>query len=102
MRLLPFAALLFATTAQAAEPVTMDVHRDANCGCCKSWIEHLRKHSFTVIARDTSDLSGIKRTARLPELLGSCHTGFVNGYVSAARPARLATRIRERVVMPPI
>ena len=60
---------------------TITVFKDANCGCCKSWIEHLQKHSFTVIARDTADLSGIKRTARLPERLGSCHTGFVNGYV---------------------
>ena len=60
---------------------TITVYKDANCGCCKSWIEHLRKHSFTVIARDTNDLSGIKRTARVPERLGSCHTGIVNGYV---------------------
>ncbi len=65
--------------AHAATTIT--VFKDANCGCCKSWIEHLRKHSFTVIARDTNDLGGIKRTGRVPERLVSCHTGFVNGYV---------------------
>lgn len=64
--------------AGAAE---ITVFKDANCGCCKDWVEHLRKHAFAVVAKDTSDLSGIKRTARVPERLHSCHTAFVNGYV---------------------
>ena len=57
------------------------VYKDPNCGCCKSWIEHLRKHGFDVAVRDTSDVSGAKRTGRVPERLTSCHTAFVNGYV---------------------
>lgn len=70
-----------ATRPAEASAVTVTVFKDANCGCCKSWVEHLRSHAFTVVARDTSDLSGIKRTARVPQRLGSCHTAFVNGYV---------------------
>lgn len=65
--------------APAASRIT--VFKDPNCGCCKSWIDHLRKHGFEVSARDTSDLSGVKRTGRVPEQLHSCHTAFVNGYV---------------------
>src|SRR5687767_945642 len=57
------------------------VFKDPNCGCCKEWIEHLRKHAFKVTARDTSDVSGIKRSGRVPQQLVSCHTAFVNGYV---------------------
>jgi hypothetical protein len=57
------------------------VYKDPNCGCCKEWIEHLRKHAFKVVAKDTSDLSGIKRSGRVPSQLMSCHTAFVSGYV---------------------
>lgn len=62
-----------------AESVT--VFKDPNCGCCKEWVEHLRKHAFKVAVRDTSDMSGAKRTGRVPEQLHSCHTAFVGGYV---------------------
>jgi hypothetical protein len=64
-----------------APSVNVTVFKDPNCGCCKSWVEHLRKHGFDVVTRDTSDLSGPKRTGRVPEQLHSCHTAFVNGYV---------------------
>jgi hypothetical protein len=87
LRLGALAAL--ATLASASAPlavapgaaVSVTVFKDPNCGCCAKWIEHLRKHAFTVTARDTADLSGVKRTARVPEQLHSCHTAFVNGYV---------------------
>jgi hypothetical protein len=57
------------------------VFKDPGCGCCKSWVEHLRKHGFEVAVRDTSDVSGAKRAGRVPAQLHSCHTAFVNGYV---------------------
>jgi hypothetical protein len=62
-------------------PIRVTVFKDPECGCCKSWVDHLRKHGFEVIARDTSDVTGAKRTARVPEPLYSCHTAFVSGYV---------------------
>ena len=65
----------------AGAPVPVTVFKDPNCGCCKLWIDHLRKHSFTVTVKDTSDINGPKRTARVPERLYSCHTAFVGGYV---------------------
>lgn len=73
--------------AQSAAPVlkapvtTVTVFKDPNCGCCKEWVAHLRKHAFKVIARDTSDMAGIKKSGRVPAQLTSCHTAFVNGYV---------------------
>ena len=67
--------------AAAQQQTTVTVFKDPNCGCCKEWIEHLRKHAFKVIAKDTSDVATIKRTARVPERVQSCHTAFVNGYV---------------------
>jgi hypothetical protein len=80
--------LAFLTSAHApsshggvASAIKVTVFKDPNCGCCQQWVEHLRKHSFEVAVRDTSDVSGAKRTARVPEQLYSCHTAFVGGYV---------------------
>lgn len=79
------ATLASASAPAASGPISsageITVFKDANCGCCKSWVDHLRKHSFTVIAKDTADLSGVKRVGGVPERLHSCHTAFVNGYV---------------------
>src|SRR5437868_2654705 len=69
-----------AADRQAPIP-SITVFKDPNCGCCKDWVEHLRKHAFKVVAKDTSDVSGIKRSGRVPPQLVSCHTAFVNGYV---------------------
>ena len=66
-------------TPAAATKIT--VFKDANCGCCKSWVEHLREHAFEVVAKDTSDVGAVKRAGRVPDRLYSCHTAFVEGYV---------------------
>lgn len=81
-------------SAVAAKEPIITVYKDPSCGCCKSWIEHLIRHGFRVDAKDTSEMTGIKRTLGVPEALSSCHTGVVNGYlieghVPAADIARL-------------
>jgi hypothetical protein len=88
MRLASVAVLATLLSASApAEPhsaapkTRVTVFKDPNCGCCRSWVEHLRKHGFDVVARDTSGMDAVKRTAAVPENLHSCHTAFVNGYV---------------------
>ena len=65
---------------KSAQP-QMTVFKDPTCGCCKLWVDHLRKHAFTVTVKDTSDLEPIKSSARVPNGHRSCHTAFVNGYV---------------------
>lgn len=81
-------ASLSSALAVAAEPrqgkstqPQMTVFKDPNCGCCKAWVEYVRKHAFTVMTKDTSDLTAIKHSARVPADHRSCHTAFVNGYV---------------------
>lgn len=36
LRLTLLSALFMTSLAQAAELIPIDVHRDANCGCCKN------------------------------------------------------------------
>jgi len=95
-----FLALVLSTGAArpSAEGIskepTITVYKDASCGCCKSWIEHLIKHGYRVDAKDSDDMTEIKRSLGVPEALTSCHTAVVNGYlieghVPAADIARL-------------
>jgi hypothetical protein len=95
-----FLALILTTGAArpSAEVIskepTITVYKDASCGCCKSWIEHLIKHGYRVDAKDSDDMTEIKRSLGVPEALTSCHTAVVNGYlieghVPAADIARL-------------
>ena len=64
----------------AKKPV-ITVYKDPSCGCCKNWIEHLIKHGYRVDAKDTPQMTEIKRTLGVPATLTACHTGMVNGYL---------------------
>lgn len=87
-----FGAILFAAAALLVPPAMADTHahsketqvvvyKDPNCGCCKSWITHLRKHGFKVTSHDTRDMNAIKANAGVKSDLQSCHTAMVGGYV---------------------
>lgn len=97
MRLLPLLALLFSATSMAAEPLLIDVYRDANCGCCKAWISHLEDNGFQVRDQVVEDMPALKTRLGVPHRLGSCHTGvidgkFVEGHVPAADVLALRAR----------
>ena len=66
---------------RAAKPVEIVVYKDPNCGCCKNWIDHLRKHGFKVTSHDSRDMQSIKSSLSVKNDLQSCHTATVGGYV---------------------
>ncbi|MGZ3330427.1 MAG: DUF411 domain-containing protein [Gemmatimonadaceae bacterium] len=66
--------------APAKKPV-ITVYKDPSCGCCKNWIAHLVKHGYRVDAKDTPNMTEIKRTLGVPTGLTACHTAIVNGYL---------------------
>ncbi|EXF44541.1 metal-binding protein [Pseudomonas sp. BAY1663] len=53
------AALLMSGVAHAADVI--DVHRDANCGCCKDWIKYLEANGFEVRDHVESDMPAVKQ-----------------------------------------
>ena len=67
--------------AAPARKPTITVYKDPGCGCCKKWIEHLVKHGYRVDAKDTPEMTEIKRTLGVPDRITSCHTAVVNGYL---------------------
>jgi len=58
----------------------MVVHKDAGCGCCGLWIDHLLGAGFEVTARDVADMQPIKARLGVPRDLASCHTAEIAGY----------------------
>lgn len=93
IQMLKFFALFFATqvlyaesvwdkpTAGVSETLQITVYRSPTCGCCGKWLEHLKKHGFEITDIKTRDMTERKRQLGIPNQLGSCHTGIVNGYV---------------------
>lgn len=94
--LLP-AGLLLAASINAAESPVIDVHRDANCGCCKDWIGHLEANGFKVRDHVETDMTAVKQRLGVPPRLASCHTGVIDGrFVEGHVPAKDIFKLRER------
>lgn len=97
MRPLILIAGLFAGLAQAAEPISIDVHRDADCGCCKAWISHLQDNGFSVNDHVESDMSAVKQRLGVPPRLASCHTAVIDGkFVEGHVPAADILKLRQQ------
>ncbi|MDI6528148.1 DUF411 domain-containing protein [Pseudomonas otitidis] len=97
MRLYLLPLLVAPLFAQAADPVTLDVYRDPNCGCCKAWISHLRDNGLQVNDHVENDMAAVKERLGVPHRLGSCHTAVIDGkFVEGHVPARDVLRLRER------
>jgi hypothetical protein len=71
-------SMLGALPLAAAE---FKMYRNAGCGCCGQWAEHLRAAGHAVTIVDGEDMSLIKQQAGVPDALQSCHTAMVDGYV---------------------
>ena len=94
-KLAVIAALFMAGSVQAAQVI--DVHRDANCGCCKDWIKYLQANGFEVRDHVEVNMSAVKQKLGVVPRLGSCHTGvidgkFVEGHVPVAQIQELQRR----------
>ncbi|NBF02109.1 DUF411 domain-containing protein [Pseudomonas sp. Fl5BN2] len=97
LRLAALSVLLLGSLAQAAELIPIDVHRDANCGCCKKWIEHLKDNGFAVTDHVESNMSAVKQRLGVAPRLGSCHTAVIDGkFVEGHVPAEQVLALRKR------
>lgn len=87
----------FAGLAQAAEALSIDVHRDPNCGCCKAWISHLEDNGFSVVDHVETDMTALKQRLGVPPRLASCHTGVIDGkFVEGHVPAADILKLRQQ------
>lgn len=73
-------ALAHGTPAGASGALNIVVTRDPNCGCCGSWVDHLRASGFTAKVVETGDVTPLKQKLGVPRDLYSCHTAEVGRY----------------------
>lgn len=95
LRGLALCAALGAAGSGIAQPLpVVEVYKNAQCGCCKAWAEHLQKNGFTVILHDVDNVPATRKKLGMPDRFGSCHTAkigqyLVEGHVPAADIKRL-------------
>jgi len=65
----------------SSEALEITSYRNPNCGCCHSWLEHLKAEGFTVKDNVTKNLEPIKTKNNIPQDLMACHTAVINGYL---------------------
>jgi hypothetical protein len=75
------ASLALLACAESAAAATLVVTKSASCGCCKHWVDHMRKAGFTVEVREIEDVTPTARRLGVPDKLRSCHTSQIGGYV---------------------
>jgi len=71
-----------AVRAAWADPLPgIIVTKDPDCGCCGAWVEHVRSAGFHVEVIESPELNRVKARLGVPQILASCHTAEVGGYV---------------------
>lgn len=97
LRLALLSALLTTGLAQAADLIPIDVHRDANCGCCKDWISYLKDNGFEVRDHVERNMNAVKQDLGVLPRLASCHTGVIDGkFVEGHVPVAAILALRQR------
>ncbi len=83
LRQLPKFAILPLFLASPLLAQSLDVAKNAGCGCCSAWIEQMQDAGFEVTARNISNqaLYDLKQSLGVPEEMASCHTATVGNYV---------------------
>ncbi|HJP22769.1 MAG: DUF411 domain-containing protein [Alphaproteobacteria bacterium] len=70
------------------------VYKSPWCGCCGSWVEHLRRNGFSVAVEEREDMDPIKERYGVSPRHQSCHTARVDGYtIEGHVPAREIKRL---------
>ncbi len=78
----PIAPMIPVTNPNLLKNVSATVYKDANCGCCKEWINHAKDNGMSTTAQNVTDLAVIKDQSSIPNNMRSCHTAVTtDGYV---------------------
>ena len=85
-------AALLLPKAAVAQTSNILVHKDPKCGCCGSWVQHLKAAGFAVSVEETASLQVVRKRLRVPADLAACHTAEVDGYVLEGHVPAIAVR----------
>ena len=62
---------------RAGEAGAITVYKNANCGCCGKWAQHLRDNGFSVDEKPMRSMAGVKQAYGITPKLKSCHTAIL-------------------------
>ncbi len=80
--------------AQAPAAPRVTVFKSPTCGCCRNWVEHMKKAGFDLQVNDVPNVGDVKAANHVPGDLASCHTALVDGYVIEGHvPADVVRRL---------
>jgi len=71
---------LLPRTSSASTLPKLAVYRNPGCGCCESWVQHMRTAGFEVTIEDDPDLDARRSSLGIPAELASCHIALTDGY----------------------
>jgi hypothetical protein len=78
----------------ASASTKMTVYKDPGCGCCGSWVDHVRATGFAADVIEEPAMNRIKAQLGVPRSLASCHTARIKDYVIEGHvPAAEITRL---------
>jgi hypothetical protein len=80
MRTLVFVFAVLLPTLAAAEPATITMYTNPQCGCCEGHAGHLQDNGFKVVVTPTHDMSAIRKQHGIPAKFEGCHIALVDGY----------------------
>ena len=67
-------------SAAVAAPLSATLYRDASCGCCHKYVEHLRAAGYDVTVAEMGNRAERFSAAGVPPELSSCHMMRIGGY----------------------
>ncbi len=89
---LGFAVLTAPGLARGDALPRLQVWRDAGCGCCGAWVEHMRTAGFAVEDNIVRSVAAARRLLGTPADLLSCHAALVDGFVLEGHVPALAVK----------
>jgi hypothetical protein len=81
------AGIAYGVAAQQKAPASalpkVTVYKTSSCGCCRLWVDYMKKNGFDVQAMDVSsaDVRAVSKAAGLKDNDTSCHTAKIGDYV---------------------
>ena len=83
------------SSSELAQSLSMVVYKDANCGCCGLWVEHMQQAGFDMAVENTTQMHVMKQQLGIQPEVQSCHTlvDQSSGYVFEGHiPANIIQR----------
>lgn len=60
---------------------SMLVYKSPTCGCCTSWLNHMKSAGFNTLIKDSKNLNAIKDRLGITPKNQACHSAIFQGYV---------------------